>query len=128
MITGVHHVALICSDIDRSIAFYCEVLGFKLLSKHYREERKSWKVDLALNGHYILELFTFPDAPRRNSWPEAMGLRHIAFSVLDIKSLHAEIRSKWNDVQEIRLDSYTNKFFFFLNDPDNQPIEFYAID
>lgn len=89
----IHHIAIIASDYQRSKSFYCDVLGFTLLSEVYRAERDSWKGDLALNGDYTIELFSFPKPPARVSRPEACGLRHLAFSVDDIDSAvkHLEI-------------------------------------
>ena len=42
----VHHIAIICSDYQRSLDFYTRVLGFRVLSEHYREARQSYKTDL----------------------------------------------------------------------------------
>ena len=72
---AVHHIAIIATDYAKSKAFYCDILGFTLLSEAYREERDSWKGDLALNGQYVIELFSFPFPPARPSRPEACGLR-----------------------------------------------------
>ena len=80
----VHHIAIIATDYAKSKAFYCDILGFTLLSEAYRVERDSWKGDLALNGQYVIELFSFPFPPARPSRPEACGLRHLAFSVDDL--------------------------------------------
>lgn len=55
----IHHIAIIASDYAKSKAFYCDTLGFTLQSEFYREARDSWKGDLALNGHYTIELFSF---------------------------------------------------------------------
>ena len=79
----VHHIAIIATDYVKSKAFYCDILGFTLQSEVYREERDSWKGDLALNGQYVIELFSFPFPPARPSGPEACGLRHLAFRVVD---------------------------------------------
>lgn len=70
----VHHIAIIATDYAVSKAFYCDILGFDLLSEAWREERDSWKGDLALNGQYVIELFSFPFPPARPSRPEACGL------------------------------------------------------
>jgi len=82
-LTGLHHVAIIASDYDRSKAFYVDALGFTILREVWRAERRSWKCDLVIDGAQI-ELFTFPGAPPRPSHPEAMGLRHLAFTVDDL--------------------------------------------
>lgn len=80
----IHHIAIIASDYARSKAFYCNILGFSLINEHYRADRDSWKGDLALDGVYTLELFSFPSPPARVSAPEACGLRHLAFGVSDL--------------------------------------------
>ena len=123
---AVHHIAIIATDYAKSKAFYCDILGFTLLSEAYREERDSWKGDLALNGQYVIELFSFPFPPARPSRPEACGLRHLAFAVADVAAKHAELSAAGVDCEAIRIDEYTGKPFFFIADPDGLPIEFYS--
>lgn len=127
MISGIHHIAIICSDLERSLEFYCGLLGMKIEAKHFRSDRNSWKVDLSLNGIYLIELFTFPDTPQRPSYPEAQGLRHLAFSCQNIVEIHDFFQRNVAITREIRVDEYTNKRFFFTQDPDALPIEFYEI-
>lgn len=127
MITGVHHIAIICSDLDRSLEFYCELLGMKVEAKQFRSERNSWKVDLSLNGVYTIELFTFLDSVERPSYPEAKGLRHLAFSTDDIEGIHSFFHQHIAKTGEILIDAHTQKRFFFTCDPDDLPIEFYEI-
>lgn len=105
--------------------FYTEILGFKIEQEVYRKGRRSFKLDLSLNGNYIIELFSFPETPFRLSQPEATGLRHIAFEVDDIKAVMIYLNSKNITAQPIRIDEFTNKKFTFINDPDNLPIELY---
>lgn len=121
----VHHVAIICSDYERSKKFYTEVLGLEILQEIYRAERDSYKLDLGLNGKYILELFSFPDPPKRVSRPEAAGLRHLAFSVLDLEKSMFELSTFGVSAELIRVDDTTGKRFTFFEDPDGLPIEFY---
>jgi len=123
----VHHVAIICLDYKRSKKFYTEVLGLEILQEIYRAERDSYKLDLGLNGKYILELFSFPDPPKRVSRPEAAGLRHLAFSVLDLEKSIFELSTLGVSAEPIRLDDTTGKRFTFFKDPDGLPIEFYEI-
>ncbi len=124
-INKLHHIAIICSDYQRSLRFYTEVLGFEALAENYREERQSYKTDLALNGEYLIELFSFPDAPARPSYPEARGLRHIAFEVDNLDEALAELDAKGIVHEPIRTDEYTGKRFAFFKDPDHLPIELY---
>lgn len=120
-----HHVALICSDYQRSKQFYTEILGLTVLDEHYREARQSWKLDLGIGGHYVLELFSFTNPPERLTRPEACGLRHLAFAVENLARKHAELSEKGVICEAVRIDEYTGKAFFFIFDPDNLPVEFY---
>lgn len=124
-ISGLHHVAIICRDYKHSVAFYTDVLGFKVLKKTYRAERDSYKIDLMLQGKYMLELFSFPNSPDRPSWPEALGLRHIAFEVEDLKKAVEYLKTMNIPHESIRIDELTGKQFVFFNDPDGLPLELY---
>ncbi|UGT43951.1 VOC family protein [Nocardia yamanashiensis] len=121
----IHHVAIIASDYEKSKAFYTEVLGLKVLAEHYRAERRSYKLDLALPDGGQLELFSFPEPPPRLSRPEAAGLRHLAFLVPDVGEALAELAAHGVPVEEVRVDEYTGKRFAFFSDPDDLPLELY---
>lgn len=123
----IHHIALICSDYAKSKHFYTDVLGLTVIQEIYREERESYKLDLALNGDYIIELFSFPNPPKRPSRPEATGLRHLAFEVSDLDETVAFLNSKNIKSEPIRIDEMTQKRFTFIADPDELPIEFYEL-
>lgn len=120
-----HHVAVICSDYETSKKFYTKILGFEIKNEVYRKERDSFKLDLLLNGEYVIELFSFPTPPKRVSRPEATGLRHIAFEVDDIQSAIVQLKKNNIAYEAIRTDEYTNKRFTFISDPDGLPIELY---
>lgn len=122
---GIHHVALICSNYERSKAFYTQLLGLKILAEHYREARQSWKLDLGLPDGSQLELFSFPDAPARPSRPEAQGLRHLAFAVSDLEHWVNYLQQHGVVTEAIRVDEYTGKRFTFFPDPDGLPLELY---
>lgn len=92
MINKVHHIAIICSDYQKSKKFYTEVLGLDIIREVYRENRQSYKLDLALKGAYVVELFSFPNPPQRVSRPEAAGLRHLAFEVDDLETVVAHLK------------------------------------
>ena len=121
----IHHVAIICSDYARSKAFYTRVLGLPVLAEAYREARDSWKLDLALPDGGQLELFSFPSPPPRPSYPEACGLRHIAFEVDDVAAAAAHMQTLGVVVEPIRVDESTGRRFAFLADPDGLPLELY---
>lgn len=120
-----HHVAIICSNYQFSKHFYTEIVGLQIIQEVYRTERQSYKLDLALNGNYLIELFSFPNAPARLSFPEAQGLRHLAFEVDDLQDAVNELKLKGIFTESIRIDEYTGKRFVFFADPDGLPIELY---
>lgn len=124
-INKVHHIAIICSDYRNSLDFYTNVLGLTVIAEHYRPERKSYKTDLALDGNYIIELFSFPNPPKRLTHPEAAGLRHLAFEVDNLDDAAAMLDMKGIKHEDLRVDEYTSKRFLFFQDPDGLPIEFY---
>lgn len=119
-----HHVAIICSDYNKSKEFYVSILGFKIIREVYREERKSYKLDIE-KGDIQLELFSFENSPKRLSYPEACGLRHLAFESEDLENDYIYLKENKVNIETIRVDEYTNKKFFFFFDPDGLPIEIY---
>lgn len=125
MLNAVHHIALIVSDYRRSKFFYTEVLGLEILNEVYREERDSYKLDLGLNGQYIIELFSFPSPPPRLSRPEACGLRHLAFSVAALEEEIRRLEARGVPCEPVRVDPITGKKFTFFEDPDGLPLELY---
>lgn len=124
---GIHHVALICSDYQRSKQFYSETLGLPILAEHYRAARQSWKLDLQLPDGSQLELFSFVGAPPRPSRPEAQGLRHLAFAVTDLDAWLAYLQQQGVSTEPVRVDEYTGKRFTFFQDPDGLPLELYQV-
>ncbi|MFH4829116.1 SMU1112c/YaeR family gloxylase I-like metalloprotein [Vibrio diabolicus] len=125
MFNAIHHVAIICSDYPRSKRFYTELLGLKVIAENYREARDSYKLDLALPDGSQVELFIFPDAPERPSFPEAQGLRHLAFQVDDVEHVKEYLETREIEVEPIRIDEFTGKAFTFFKDPDGLPLEVY---
>lgn len=121
----VHHIAIICSDYQKSKLFYSEVLGLTIKQEIFREARNSYKLDLEVAGQYQIELFSFPDPPPRSSRPEATGLRHLAFEVDDVETAVRYIKSHDIAIEPVRIDEFTGKRFTFFADPDGLPIEFY---
>ena len=124
-VSGTHRVAVICSDDERSKRFYVEVLGLEVVSEAYREARDSHKLDLKLPDGTQVELFSFPDPPPRPSYPEACGLRHLAFAVADLDVAVTHLRKNGVAVEPVRADEYTGKRFTFFADPDGLPLELY---
>jgi len=126
MFNKIHHVAIICADYARSKDFYVNTLGLTVIQEVYREARKSYKLDLAVNGHYQIELFSFENPPLRASGPESVGLRHLCFEVDDLDAAVATLNARGVVTEPIRVDEYTGKRFTFFTDPDKLPLEIYA--
>jgi len=124
-IARLHHVAIICSDYERSKRFYTELLGLRVIAEAYRAARDSYKLDLALPDGSQFELFSFPNSPARPSYPEARGLRHLAFEVADVAEAAADLRALGVAVEPIRVDEFTGRRFTFFADPDDLPLELY---
>ncbi|HLP54319.1 MAG TPA: VOC family protein [Fluviicola sp.] len=124
-IRRLHHIAIICSSYEQSKHFYTSVLGLTVIRETYRAERDSYKLDLALNGEYLVELFSFPEPPSRVSRPEATGLRHLAFEVDNLEQVIDHLHHHSVETEAVRTDELTGKRFVFIADPDGLPIEFY---
>jgi glyoxylase I family protein len=122
---GVHHIAVICTDYAVSKAFYTEILGLKIIREVYRAERDSYKLDLAVNEQYVIELFSFPTPPPRPSQPEAAGLRHLAFAVADLDAAVRHLQASQVACEPVRVDEFTGRRFTFFSDPDGLPLELY---
>lgn len=124
-IADVHHIAIICSNYERSKQFYTEVLGFEIIRETYRAARQSYKLDLQVSPSTQIELFSFPNPPARPTTPEACGLRHLAFAVVDLDAAVAALQAQGVETEAIRLDDLTGKRFTFFRDPDDLPLELY---
>jgi glyoxylase I family protein len=124
-VNSIHHIAIICSDYKISRKFYTEILGLTIGAEHYREDRASYKLDLKLGDTYIIELFSFPEPPKRLSRPEACGLRHLAFEVEDVVQAVAFLEKSNVTCEAIKIDDFTGKRFTFFQDPDGLPLELY---
>lgn len=128
MFSGVHHIAVICSNYEVSKDFYVRILGLDIISESYREERQSYKLDLRVPGGAQIELFSFPDAPKRVSRPEACGLRHLAFAVRHLDDVISHLSRHGIQCENIRVDEYTGRRFTFFADPDGLPLELYEVN
>lgn len=126
-VAGVHHIAIICSDYERSKHFYVNLLGFTIVREVFREARRSYKLDLQVDAQTQIELFSFPHPPDRPNSPEACGLRHLAFAIADLDAAVADLNAKGIVVEPIRVDEWTGKRFTFFKDPDGLPLELYEL-
>ncbi len=121
LLNTIHHIAIIGLNREKSTAFY-QTLGFRVIRETYRPEQQDWKIDLQM-GDVELELFIRPSAPARPSYPEACGLRHLAFRVASVADTVQELAGLGIPCEPIRLDSITGKPMTFFHDPDGLPLE-----
>ena len=122
-LNAIHHIAIIVSNYERSRAFYVGKLGFMVVRENYRPEKRDWKLDLKINDSTELEIFAPENPPKRPSYPEACGLRHLAFHVTDIEQTVAELSALGIECEPVRLDIFTDKKMTFFHDPDGLPLE-----
>ncbi len=118
----IHHVAIIASDFEKSKDFYVNKLGLEVIGEIDRPERKS-KILYLDAGNAIIELFSFPDPPKRLAWPEACGLRHVAFEVDNIEEAIKRLNELDIETESVRVDLRTGKKMTFFKDPDDLPLE-----
>lgn len=113
-------VTLKVSNLERSIQFYSEVVGFRLL--HQTQETAELTVD---GKNPLLTLTYIPDAtilPRRTS----AGLYHFAILVPDRMSLGLVLRNLIAHKIEIGQGDHAVSEALYIRDPDNNGIELYA--
>jgi glyoxylase I family protein len=121
----INHIAIICSDYEKSKHFYTKLLGFSIINETFRESRNSYKLDLRVGNNDMIELFSFPNPGPRINNPENCGLRHLAFEVENLGESVAYLESKGIIVEPVRIDELTGKRFTFFKDPDLLPLEIY---
>ena len=122
MFNLIHHIAIIGSDYKKSKHFYVDLFGFNVIRENYRRERDDYKIDLAC-GEQEIELFIIKDAPARVNYPEALGLRHLAFKVDSVEEMVKELNARGIATEPVRIDDYTGKKMTFFQDPDGLPLE-----
>lgn len=118
----IHHIAIIASDYEKSKDFYVNKLGFSVIRENYRAARDDYKLDLKL-GESEIELFGIKNAPKRPSYPEACGLRHLAFAVENMEEAIAWLAGMGIETEPVRVDEFTGKKMTFFADPDGLPLE-----
>ena len=118
---SINHVAIIVSDLKKAVDFYVKKLGLKEISRIKRQEKSD--IIYLDGGNAVVELFVEPKSPERLSYPEALGLRHLAFGTDSFDEKINELKNKKIEIEPIRTDLRTGKRMTFCKDPDGLPIE-----
>jgi len=96
MIKGLAHVAVTVGDLERSLRFYCDLLGFEVSrSRELPDGRKV--VFLGTASGYALELFGLPDTrpfPQEAAAQEVVGVKHIALEVEDMDAAYQRLKGQ----------------------------------
>ena len=119
----INHIAIIAADYEKSRQFYVDILGFSIIRENHRPEKGDIKLDLKMNEETEIELFIKSDAPKRLTYPEAKGYRHLAIKTTNIEEDRNYLISQGVTVEEIRQDEITDRKMLFFYDPDDLPIE-----
>ena len=119
---GVHHLALICSDIERTIKFYTEVLGFPLIELfENRDLPSSTHFFFDIGDGNLLAFFDFPEDPMPATRESVGGMHHIAIAVYP--EHFDAIRAKLDElhIEYFGPDRVKNSLYF--HGPDGELLE-----
>lgn len=118
----IHHIAINASNYAATKKFYVDQLRFEVIRETPRPAKNDIKLDLRL-GSQELEIFIADHFPKRLTYPEALGLRHLAFKVEDMDVALNELTVQGIEFEPVRVDEVTNKKMTFFFDPDGLPLE-----
>ncbi|CAM2864028.1 VOC family protein [Paenibacillus sediminis] len=123
MIRGIGHVAFDVSDMDKSLHFYCDVLGFTKAFEIENDEGQPWIVYIRVAGLQFIELFYGgqhkPDLP-----PHSIGFSHLCLEVEDIKQLAEHMHKHGIPLDSGPSRGKDDNWQCWVKDPDGNRIEF----
>jgi glyoxylase I family protein len=129
-VTPVSHLSLSVTDLDRSLAFYRDVLGAPVLAAPYDGEPQfKGRIALVLIGAVGLDLQEHADNTGEPFDPDHTGLDHLAFSVESRHDLErwAGLLDEAGVAHSPLRDAGPGTMFDF-QDPDGIQLEFYFLD
>jgi glyoxylase I family protein len=122
---GLEHVGMTCSNIDQTMAFYCDLLGLKLA---LRKTSPGGEVIFLDTGAGMLEI-ACPVAHisrSRDVPPHEAGMRHITFAFDDVDAMVARLAAAGIEPFEGPRPAFFNevlKRVAFVRDPDGVIVE-----
>jgi len=141
---GLHHTGYTVSDLDRSVAFYRDLLGCEVLATQEKEggylaaivgypdaHVRMAHLQVPGGGH-VLELFEYvaPAGERPPLEVPNVGTSHICFVVDDLPALYEELRAQGVDSfvsPPVEVDTGINRggYGLYLRDPDGITVELF---
>ncbi len=122
----VHHIAITVNNLEESVKFYTQVLGFKIVKKFAREDMAAYATFIKLNNFQI-ELWQFKDLKENSNSLDDIkvrGIRHLAFEVDNLKETIATLKDKGLQFSESKLGA-SGHYYCFTTDPNGVALEFY---
>jgi len=123
-INGIDHVAIVVSDMDRSIEFYAGVLGLTLIQDGRKEGGKK-KTFLGTKSRTLVALTE--DTKRSKGMGEYVeGVSHVAFLVDEVEKAAEALRKKGVTFIEEKVDKGGKAKAYHFLDPDGLELEIYG--
>ena len=125
MITGIGHIAFVISDLERSLDFYCNKLGFRQAFQLDREGTPSpWIVYIQIAPGHFIELF--PGGSGENG-SRPVGYNHFCLLVDDLPATLRELEARGLSVPGEPTLGLDNNWQYWIKDPDGNSIELMQI-
>jgi lactoylglutathione lyase len=127
MITGIGHVAFFISDLQHSLDFYCNKLGFREAFRLDREGTPSpWIVYIQVAPGHFIELFPGGQGePQKRS--DRVGYNHFCLLVDDMQATLRELAGRGLEITGEPKQGYDHNWQYWITDPDGNAIELMQI-
>lgn len=120
MIKGIAHVAYLVSDLEKSLDFYVNKLGFQKKFTLDNENGKLWIVYLQIKKYQFIELFpenAFDHKGHNGSY------QHLCLEVDNLEDFVSELQDNGVEIDESIITGIDHNLQAWIHDPDGNPIE-----
>jgi lactoylglutathione lyase len=121
-ITGLGHVAIKVTDLDRSLDYYVNKLGFPEMLRLKKDDGSTWLVYLRITDDQYLEVFPGAENDRAPGW-DANGMNHLCLTVDNIDTVLAQIAAAGLTLLLPLKTAIDGNRQAWLEDPDGNRIE-----